>query len=51
MANLSIRIPDDIHQQAKAAAEADRRSLNQEIIWLLEAGLQARALQQPGTQP
>jgi hypothetical protein len=36
--NISIRIPDDLHALIKASADADRRSLNSQIIWLIEAG-------------
>ena len=42
MANISVRIPDDLHALIKESADADRRSLNSQILWLLEAGLASR---------
>lgn len=42
MPNINIRIPDDLHAALKTAAEADERSLNGEILWLLKAALAAR---------
>jgi hypothetical protein len=40
--NISIRIPSDLHALIKEAADADHRSLNSQIIWLLETGLASR---------
>ena len=40
--NINIRIPDDLHALIKASADVDRRSLNSQIIWLIEAGLATR---------
>lgn len=41
MTNLSLRdIPEDIYQQIKAIAERDRRSINQQILVLLEQAVQ-----------
>jgi hypothetical protein len=40
--NISVRIPDDLHALIKESANADHRSLNSQIIWLLETGLAAR---------
>ena len=39
MKNLNLRIPDELHERFKEAAEHDRRSLNAEILWLAERGL------------
>ncbi len=37
MANLTVRnIPDDVYERLKQRAAANRRSLNQEIVLLLE---------------
>jgi hypothetical protein len=43
MAQYTIRVPDDLDESVSAAAAADERSKNGEIIWLLKAGLKARA--------
>ncbi|HEX7461755.1 MAG TPA: toxin-antitoxin system HicB family antitoxin [Dermatophilaceae bacterium] len=42
MAQLQLRIPPDVHERAKAAAKEDRRSLNGELLWLIELGLEHR---------
>ena len=42
MKKITIRIDDDQHAQIVAAAGEDRRSLNSEIQWLLEQGLETR---------
>ncbi|MHB9858265.1 Arc family DNA-binding protein [Streptomyces sp. YIM S03343] len=36
---ISLRLPTDLHARLVEAARADRRSLNSEIIHLLEAAL------------
>ncbi len=37
MADLSLRdVPDDLYQQLKEIAEGERRSVNQQIVVLLE---------------
>jgi predicted HicB family RNase H-like nuclease len=38
---VSLRIPDDLHARAAAAAARDRRSLNSELLFLIERGLDA----------
>jgi hypothetical protein len=40
MKSISVRIPDDLHARVKTASESDRRSLNAEILWLIERGLE-----------
>jgi hypothetical protein len=41
MANLSLRdVPDDLYQQIKEIAERERRSVNQQILVLLERSVQ-----------
>jgi predicted HicB family RNase H-like nuclease len=40
--NVNVRIPEELHALVKASADADHRSLNSQIIWLLEAGLASR---------
>jgi predicted HicB family RNase H-like nuclease len=43
MKNLNVRFEDeDLHQRVKDAATEDRRSLNSEILWIIERGLDAR---------
>lgn len=37
--NVNVRIPEELHQRVKDSADTDRRSLNSQILWLLEAGL------------
>ena len=39
MKNVNVRIPDELHARIGKAAEHDRRSLNAEILWLIERGL------------
>ncbi|MER5536654.1 Arc family DNA-binding protein [Streptomyces mirabilis] len=39
MIRFSLRIPEDLHERVTARAAADRRSLNSEILYLLEAAL------------
>lgn len=42
MLNLTLKnIPVELHARLKASAEANRRSLNREILALLEARLEA----------
>ena len=38
---MNLRLPDDLHAALKAAAEADRRSLNSMIIVMIEKTLNA----------
>lgn len=33
---ISLRLPDELHERLKAAAEQNRRSLHAEILWKLE---------------
>lgn len=42
MATFTIRIPDEMRDRIKAAADEDRRSMNGEIEWLLESSLASR---------
>jgi len=39
MKNINVRFPEDLHEQIRQAAERDRRSVNAEILWLIERGL------------
>jgi hypothetical protein len=49
MAQFTIRVPDELRDDIKAAAERDDRSMNGEINWLLRVGLEQRLADQ-GTQ-
>ncbi|MFE5592021.1 Arc family DNA-binding protein [Streptomyces sp. NPDC056549] len=39
MIRMTLRLPEDVHVRLAAQAEADRRSLNSEIVHLLEVAL------------
>jgi plasmid stability protein len=42
MLNLTLKnVPPELHARLKASAQANRRSLNREILVRLEAGLEA----------
>ncbi|MGH3779065.1 MAG: Arc family DNA-binding protein [Pseudonocardiaceae bacterium] len=40
MTRYTIRFPDDLYEQVKTAAAAQRRSAHEEILWLIERGLE-----------
>lgn len=42
MGKITVRLPDDLHEQITEAAEDDDRSLNSEIVRLLRAALKNR---------
>lgn len=35
---ISLRLPDDLHEELRRAANTNRRSLHSEILWRLERG-------------
>jgi hypothetical protein len=37
--HVSLRVPAELLARLQAAAERDRRSLNGEVLWLVEQGL------------
>ncbi|MFF7550106.1 Arc family DNA-binding protein [Streptomyces canus] len=39
MIKFTLRIPEDLHERLTTQATADRRSLNSELLHLLEVGL------------
>jgi plasmid stability protein len=39
MVNFNVRFPEDLHARVRAQAAADRRSINSEILHLIELGL------------
>lgn len=43
MIRLTLRIPAEMHEQLRRAADEEKRSLNAEILWLLGAALSARS--------
>jgi hypothetical protein len=38
-ARMTVRLPGDLLDRLRTAAERDRRSVHAEILWLLERGL------------
>lgn len=40
---LKIRLPDDLAGRVQRSADADKRTINRQVEWLLERGLQARS--------
>ncbi|MFD7890970.1 toxin-antitoxin system HicB family antitoxin [Streptomyces albidoflavus] len=47
MVKLNLRLPDDLHARLRIQAAADRRSLNAEILHLIEIGLATAAPETP----
>ncbi|MEO3792237.1 Arc family DNA-binding protein [Nonomuraea sp. B10E15] len=41
MTRITLRLPDDVHARLVARAETERRSLNSQIVHLLEIALTA----------
>lgn len=41
MMRITLRLPDDVHARLIAHAQTDRRSLNSQIVHLLETALDA----------
>ncbi|MEV0161653.1 Arc family DNA-binding protein [Nonomuraea fuscirosea] len=39
MIRITLRLPDDVHARLLTQAETDRRSLNSEIVHLIEVAL------------
>lgn len=35
---ITLRLPDELHEWLKQAAERNRRSLHAEVLWRLEQG-------------
>ncbi|WP_327316821.1 Arc family DNA-binding protein [Streptomyces sp. NBC_01235] len=44
MIRFALRIPEDLHARLTAQAAADRRSINSEILHLLEVALDSPAV-------
>jgi plasmid stability protein len=42
MTKYTMRFPDELYARLKAAAAADRRSIHEEVLWLLETALTSR---------
>ena len=50
MATLTIKnFPDELYEQIKTSAAVNRRSINQEVIYLIEQVLAANAVGQEAT--
>jgi predicted HicB family RNase H-like nuclease len=43
MKQLNVRVPDDLHAQLVSLAAEDQRSLNKEILWIIDQYIVARA--------
>lgn len=41
----TLRLPDELYAEIQAQAERDRRSVNAEMVWLLERGLAGKEMQ------
>jgi hypothetical protein len=39
---LTVRLPRDVMERVRAAAESERRSVNAQLVTLIEAGLTLR---------
>jgi predicted HicB family RNase H-like nuclease len=39
--NLNVRLPRELHARLRDRADAERRSLNAEIVWMLDRGARA----------
>jgi hypothetical protein len=46
----SVRFPESLLKQIKQAAQEDHRSVNGEIVWLVQRALQARREQRRSAQ-
>jgi hypothetical protein len=42
MKQMNLRLPEDIYEQVKARAEAERRSIHAQLLWLIETALKSR---------
>lgn len=47
MISITVRMPQEIRDRIYAFAEKERRSVNSEIVHLLEASLNAKSLGSP----
>ncbi len=49
MKHINLRLPDDLHEQVKDAAERDRRSINTWIVVQIERAISGKDL--PASPP
>lgn len=42
MKHINLRLPDDLHERLKELAEQDRRSINNQLVVLIEQELDRR---------
>lgn len=45
--NINVRFPESVRDRVKSFSQADRRSMNSEIIALLEEAMDARETRRP----
>jgi hypothetical protein len=47
---LTVRLPEEVYDQVQQHSEENRRSMNQEIVWLIRKALELldQAQKQPG---
>lgn len=48
--NVRIRFPESLKERVQSFADADRRSLNSEVLTLLEEAMNAREPKRPPTE-
>jgi predicted transcriptional regulator len=46
MKQQTLRLSDELHARLKAMADADRRSMHAEILWLIEEAIAERDQQE-----
>ncbi len=46
---LSVRLPETMYAQIQRRAKTNRRSLNQEVVWLVQRALELRVQAQKTT--
>lgn len=51
MKKLTIRLSDDLHNQIVALAKDDQRSLNRQVIWIIEHAIEAHKSQNRAHDP
>lgn len=44
MIRFSLRLPDDLHRRLAALAKRERRSINEQILWMIETHPSMKAM-------